>query len=241
VLTTWSVLAVGAGVLVAVVVPGVWLWWPSRRESASQRELGMALMTGTVIAFAVFAVQGLFELRLARLEDERAGAQASRDLRLAQEADRRDLALTIGLQRDLRGIDLRERDLRGFFMAKKDLREVQLLGARLENVVFWAANLSKADLRGARLNGAMLEDARLEGAWLTRADLRGASLRGAQLERADLSGADLRGAKLESANLREAALGGATLHGARYDATTSWPAGAPVPPCRTDSCTVPGI
>jgi uncharacterized protein YjbI with pentapeptide repeats len=241
VLTTWSVLAVGAGVLAAVVVPGVWLWWPSRRESASQRELGMALMTGTVIAFAVLAVQGLFELRLARLEDERAGAQAARDLKLAQEADRRDLALTIGLQRDLRGIDLREHDLRGFYMAKKDLREVQLLGARLENVVFWAANLTGADLRGARMNGAMLEDARLNGAWLTRADLRGASLRGALLEEADLSGADLRGAKLEGANLTGAALGDARLDGALYDSTTSWPISVPVPRCRADSCEVPGI
>jgi uncharacterized protein YjbI with pentapeptide repeats len=236
VLTTWSVLAVGAGVLAAVVVPGVWLWWPSRGESASQRELGMALMTGTVIAFAVLAVQGLFELRLARLEDERASAQEARDRRLAEDADRRDLSLTIGLQHDLRGIDLREQDLRGFYMAKKDLRGVQLLGARLEGVVFWAANLTEADLRGARMNGAMLEDARLEGAWLTRADLRGASLRGALLEKADLSGADLRGANLESANLTEAALGGA-----RYDSTTSWPAGAPVPRCRTATCTVTGI
>jgi uncharacterized protein YjbI with pentapeptide repeats len=235
VLTTWSVLAVGAGVLAAVVVPGVWLWWPSRSESASQRELGMALMTGTVIAFAVLAVQGLFELRLARLEDERASAQAARDLRLAQEADRRDLALRIGLKQDLRGIDLREHDLHDFFMANKDLRRAQFIDARLENVVFFAANLERADLRGARMRGAMLEDARLKRAWLTRADLRGASLEGAYLAEADLSGADLRGANLESANLTGAALGGA-----RYDSTTSWPAGTSVPPCRA-TCTVGGI
>jgi len=241
VLTTWSVLAVGAGVLAAVVVPGVWLWWPSRGESTSQRELGMALMTGTVIAFAVLAVQGLFELRLARLEDERTNAQAARDLRLAEQADRRDLSVTIGLQRDLREIDLRERDLHDFFMANKDLRRAQFIDARLENVVFFGANLERADFRRARMSGAMLEEARLKRAWLTRADLRGASFEGAFLEEADLSGADLRGANLESANLTRAALGGARLDGARYNSATSWPAGVPIPRCRADSCEVEGV
>jgi uncharacterized protein YjbI with pentapeptide repeats len=239
VLTTWSVLAVGAGVLAAVVVPGVWLWWPSRRESASQRELGMALMTGTVVAFAVLAVQGLFELRLVRLEDERASAQAARDLKLADEADRRHLELTIGLEHDLRGMNFHQHDLRGFFMAKKDLRGVQFIEAQLEHVVFWAANLNQADLRWARMRGAMVEDARLKEALLAHADLRGASLRGALLENADLSGADLRGANLESADLTGAALGGARLDGARYDSATSWPAGFPVPRCRA-ACTVAG-
>lgn len=236
--STWAVLGLGTAVVATVVVPGVLLWWPSRGERASRSDLGVALMTGTVIAFAVLAVQVLFELRLSRLEEDRAAAQASRDAAEALEADRRDLSMTIGLSRDLRGIDLRARDLSGFYMAKKDLRGVQFIDARLENAVLWKANLEKADLRGARLNGAMLDDAALTGAWLSRADLRGASLRGAKLRGADLSRADLRSAELQGARFAGAALDGADLRGARYDRSTTWPAGFRMSRCRYDVCTV---
>ena len=239
-LTTWSVLAVGVGVLVAVVVPGLWLWWPSRRETSSRGELGVALLTGTLIAFAVLAVQVLFELRLSGLESERLRVQAARDAILAREEDRRSLRLTIGLGGDLRRIDLRNRDLRDFHLAQKNLQGARLENARLDDAVLLDADLSDAELGGAHLSGAMLDDARLKKATLSDADLRNASLRGAVLVGADLSRADLRGAKLDDANLKGAALGRARIRGVQYNQKTRWPAGFPVPPCRSAFCTVPG-
>lgn len=70
--------------------------------------------------------------------------------------------------------------------------------------------LSDLDLRGARLEQIQLANARLFGLDLSRADLRGA----------DLTGADLTGARLCDARLDGARLDGANLSNAIVDNTT---------------------
>jgi len=226
VLTTWMLVAVGAGFLATAVVPGIWLWWPARGDASSRSDLGVALMTGTLVAFSVLVVQVLYESRASRVEAVQRDAQVTRDHRLQQQAERQSLALAVGMQHDLRELDLRGRNLSGFFLVRKQLQEAQLSGARLDESVLTGSNLTGAALVGARLRAAVLDDARLVEAVLSRADLEGAYLRGATLRDADLSAADLRGADMSGATLRGAALGGA-----QYDATTKWPAHTHVRPC----------
>jgi uncharacterized protein YjbI with pentapeptide repeats len=235
VLTTWKLVAVGAGILVATVVPGVWLWWPRRGDAASRSDLGLALMTGTVVAFSVLVVQVLFDSRASQLEDLQRAAQSTRDRILQRHTEKQSLAVSIGMQRDLRDIDLHGRDLSGFILARKRLNRANLSWARLDKAFLAGSNLSGASLDGAHLHGAFLDDAKLVGTTLTRADLRGAYLRGAGLQGADLSGADLRGTELTDAMLRGAALGGA-----RYDAKTKWPRRIRVRPCTGTAVCVVG-
>ncbi len=225
--------AVGAGILVTAVVPGVWLWWPAHGNASSRSDLGLALMTGTLVAFSVLVVQVLYESRASRLEDLQRTAQNTRDRVFQRQVELQNLELAIGMQHDLRGIDLRGRDLSGFFLARKRLNGAQLSRAKLDRAFLTGSNLSEANLVAAHLRGAVLDDTRLVGAILTGADLRGAYLRGARLREADLSGADLRGADLTDATLPGA------LGGARYDETTTWPAKSAIPPCaETRPCTI---
>lgn len=225
-MSTWTLATLGGLVLLVAVVPGVCLWWPSRGDRSARSDLGVALMTGTIVAFAVLLVQVLFDLRLAQLEDARRAQQDHRTEILRQQADRQDLQLTFGLRRDLSGIDLRRRDLRGFYLSRKVLRDAQLVGARLDAAFLSEADLTAADLRRARLPRAVLDDALLDEALLTGADLSNASLVGAKLREADLSQADLRGASFDGARLTDVALGGA-----RYDVTTTWPKDFRMKPC----------
>jgi uncharacterized protein YjbI with pentapeptide repeats len=225
---------IGGAVLLAVVVPGLWLWWPGRREARNRSDLGVALMTGTLVAFAVLAVQILFELRLDRLEKERQVAQDARNEILRRQAEHQSLGLAVGLQHNLTGIDLRGRDLSGLFLGRKRLKDAQLAESNLEGAFLAGSNLVGANLQSARLPHAILDDTLLEAAILTGADLRGARLRGARMEDADLSQADLRGAVLT-----DAVLAGAAIGGARYDSLTKWPTGADVKPCEAGRvCTV---
>ena len=224
--TTWTVALLGTAVVLATVVPGVYLWWPVRRNETSRSSLGQALMTGTVISIAMFAIQIMFDARLTRLDHQRQAAQEARNVLLERQAERQRLSLVVGMQHDLQGVDFRGRDLSGFFLARKRLIEAQFADARLDDAYLAEANLAKADFRDAKLPRANLDDSNLYYAILAGADLRGASLRGADMRDADLSQADLRGADLTSAVLTGTALGAA-----RYDAATLWPSTLTVPAC----------
>jgi uncharacterized protein YjbI with pentapeptide repeats len=241
--STSVILVVAAILLVSTVIPGIRLYWPQRRDPVSRTDLGVALMTGALIAFAVLALQILVELRAQNDATQR-----------QREADRQALLLVLGRQRDISGIDLDKRDLSGAYLVGKTFHGANLAGANLKNAsleeaslieanlvhaVLYNAHLDRADLReadladaslaGANLNGAKLDgdrlirvnftDADLSNAWM-RADLRGARLIrarlvGARLDPADLQGADLRGADLEDANLRRANLQGVDLSTAK--------------------------
>lgn len=215
-LPVWLILLVAGVLIVGTVLPGLRLWWPTRTEQVSKTDLGLALMTGALIAFAVLTVQILVDIR---------GRQEDRHRELA--AERQSLQISVG-QRNLSGIYLGGAHLKNFYLGGKrlngaDLGEARLQGAVLTRAWLVGANLNKAWLSGANLSGARLADATLDDAHLEGANLDGANLDGASLANARLDGAvltdarmsaDLRGADLTNAILDDAKLAGANLIGA---------------------------
>jgi uncharacterized protein YjbI with pentapeptide repeats len=214
-----AVIAVaGVLLLIGTIVPGVRLWWPQHRDPVSRSDLGVALMTGALIAFAVLAVQVLIQIRSQR------DANARED-----QANRAALLLQLGRSRNLSGLDLQDKNLSTAYLNKKNLS-----GANLEEASMTNASLQSSKLIGANLKGATLDGALLDGADLRHADLGGASLVrakliGANLDEAALSPdvdlshanlsnayarADLRHADLSDANLVGARLAPANLEGA---------------------------
>jgi uncharacterized protein YjbI with pentapeptide repeats len=225
----------GITLLAIAVVPGFWLWWPSRADPACRSDLGVNLLTGALVAFAVFALQVVVQNSLDRLEDDR-----------RQQAEQQNLLLQVGLRKDLTGIDLDGEDLRSAYLYGKTLRRASLKDAHMEEARLsrahvyrtdltkahlWHAQLDgviawpwwrrrarhefptvvfdKADLRGrANLSFASLVDASFIESRLQSANFRETHLEGAILERAHLSGANL-----ENATLRDADLQGADLTG----------------------------
>ena len=195
--------------IAAVLLPGTWLIWPRRNEPSCRTDLGVALLTGALVAFTVLAVQIVFELRFADLDEKRQQAQDVRDELLS-------MKLAVSSQDNLTGAQLARLDLRGFYLARKtlvqaDMQETILVKAVLAETDLTDANLSRADLRSAVLTRADLAGAVLKGATLTDADL----------SEANLHGADFRGAKVTLSD----------LSGARYDRRTRWPSALDVPPC----------
>jgi uncharacterized protein YjbI with pentapeptide repeats len=213
------------GLLAVPTIPGVWCWWPSRRDPAGRRDLGVALMTGAVVAGAVLLIQILFDARIASIEHHRQNEQRRRD-EVARIADKRaSLQLTVGLTRNLRGMDFRGQDLSDFYLGWKDLREALFAKAHLEH-----AMLPGADMRGASLDGAKARNAHFDRARLDKASLVAADLRDAVFSKAHIGGADLTYADLRGANLHTA-VGQAVFASAIYDSKTQWPGGADDPKC----------
>jgi uncharacterized protein YjbI with pentapeptide repeats len=251
--TFWLIAALAVTILLLSVLPGMYFWWPSRREPASRSDLGVALMTGALIALGVLALQVVLDVRLNEVEETR---------RVAQEEQ--SLKLQLALQGRLTGISLEEKKLDGIYLYEKDLthanlRRADLSGAVLSRSDLTGAKLQDAVLTGADLNGATLTEARLEGAnldsaILSDAPMKGAKLRNARLRNAVLSGAKLRwadfaGAHLQSASLSEADLRGADFTGAKfdsgtelesakYDRETIWPSRHKQPSCKKPVCEV---
>lgn len=226
---------VGAGLLGAIVVAGVYYWRPHRARPDAQSGLGIGLLTGAVVAFAVLAVQLLFDWRVASIEDRRRDEQAAQEAALRQQSERENLQLTVGLRRVLSDIDLRGRNLSGFYLGGKIMRRAQLGGA----------NLDRAVLAGADLREAELSDTSLRAVTFARADMRGASFIGANLREATFEQARLDDAEFAQAVLRSADLslarGGATadFSQATYDRGTQWPAGVTISDCEQTSCRAP--
>lgn len=218
-------IAVGVSV---VLFAGLLLWGYNRHEVGAKSNLGAALLAGTLAAVAVFAVQA----------DLDAGRQAAA-LHAARErdaaADRQWLQLTLGINRDLTGIDLQHMDLTEFYMRGKNLTEAKLSGAnlnrvdlseaRMEAIGLEDASLRRADLTESNLIGAFLMGADLSGATLTESNLTNAFLTGADLSGATLANADLSGADLSNADLSGADLLGARLDRATATRGTRWPVG----------------
>jgi uncharacterized protein YjbI with pentapeptide repeats len=205
-----AVIAVaGLFLLIVTIIPGVRLYWPQHRDPVSRSDLGIALMTGAVIAFAILALQVLIQIRSQRDANER-----------ERQSERAALLLQLGRSKNLAGLDLHRKDLADAYLNRKNLR-----GANLEQAMMTDASLQGSILIGANLNGASIDRARLDRADLRYADLGGASLVRAQLTGANLDsaalspGVDLSHANLSNASLRadlrRAQLAGATLVGAR--------------------------
>jgi uncharacterized protein YjbI with pentapeptide repeats len=235
-----AVIAVaGILLLIGTIVPGVRLWWPQHADPVSRSDLGVALMTGALIAFAVLAVQVLIQIRSQR------DANARED-----QADRSALLLQLGRSQNLSDLDLQGQDLTKAYLKDKDLsganlgqavmaraslQDSKLVGANLTGATLDAAQLQRADLRyaalggaslvGAKLNSGNLDAATLTGVDLSKADLSNASARadlrravladanleGTRMDRANFQGADFTGAEMQFADLRGANLKGANL------------------------------
>ena len=209
VLGTKVIVVIAVVLLIGTIIPGVRLYWPRRTDPVSRSDLGVALMGGALIAFAVLVLQLMIQYRA---EDESRERQ--------ELADRESLLLVLGQSPNLSGLDLHGEDLSEAYLNQKVLRGADLTGAdltkaRLEGAVLFAANLKDADLTEARLDRADLRYADLSGATLVGASLTGARLEAASLVEADLSGADLSDARVQ-ADLRGADLRGAKLVGAQF-------------------------
>jgi uncharacterized protein YjbI with pentapeptide repeats len=232
--STAAIAFVGAALLVGTIIPGLRLYWPHHRDPVSRTDLGVALMTGALVAFAILVLQLMIQVRTQHDEHTRAA-----------QADRQGLLLLLGRSGDLSGLSLPGRDLTDAFLNYKTLRganfaDAQMHGALLQEATLTAANLAGAKLRGATLaradaryanfSGADLDGAELTGANLddasfadgvdsfgrTHTNLRDADLSNAQaradFENANLTDARLVATRLGPANLRGADLTGADLH-----------------------------
>lgn len=214
--STVVIAIVGVALLIATVIPGVRLYWPHRGDPVSRTDLGVALMTGAFIAFAVLGLQLMIQIR-SQLDANRRDAQERRAA----------LLLVLGRSSDLSGLDLHKEDLRDAYLNAKILRGAILTGAHMERASLQDAKLVAADLQGANLSHARLERADLRHADLTGVNLEGAKLNNVNLDTAVFYGAkggadltaNLTGANLSDASvradLRHANLFKAILVGAR--------------------------
>jgi uncharacterized protein YjbI with pentapeptide repeats len=132
------------------------------------QDVGIAVLGGSVVGFAVAIVQRYFD-------DDRASR--------AEEDDRKQaMAFTLATQHNLASIDLSGEVLNGRYLAGKVLHHARFGDAQLRGAVLRDADLRDADLTGADLTGADLRGARLERADLTGAILTGVDFVGATLE-----------------------------------------------------------
>lgn len=207
------------GIWLVAVISAALLLLPRAKKSDLGNEVGLALVSGLVLALAAFVINVV-------LED----AFESRD-RARREAETK-LAINRLDQRIFRGEDLSEFNLSGMSLVDPggdsvfDLsfanmhgigfESAVLRGARIEDATLTEADLDGADLTDALLTNSDLTDATMTrvaagGAWFADAVLAGADLRLANLADANLSSVDLTRADLRGANLRGANLTGATL------------------------------
>jgi hypothetical protein len=200
-----------------------WKFWPLLAIGALRLAwlARAALVRGRGVAWLVVPLTVLVAIAtLAKPLDTFGGDDTAAD---------QTLAMTLGLQPDLSGVDLRKRNLTRIHLVGKRMRYANLAGAEMQY----------ADLRAAELRDADLTDTDLLNADLSEADLRDADLSGAQLGATKLDRADLRGALLYT-SLDHVSLCGADLRGAElpeplegapsYDAETLWPSGVTPPP-----------
>jgi Pentapeptide repeats (8 copies) len=164
-----GIVAVDAALILAIplalLVLSVFLLTRARiwgLASEARIEIGSSLLTGSLVAFAVFALQ-LY------LDDKR-------DEEIREEQFR----LTLGVTRDLEGLDP-PLPLAGMHLSGKILDNAELAGEDLSGANLQEASLRGANLEGANLQGTSLFDADLTGATLSRANLRNADLRFARM------------------------------------------------------------
>ena len=125
---------VGGAVLSATGL-GFWIWALAIGDDTAARlsDLGSALLGGAVVAFAIFILERQFEQRAAAQDRERERA-----------AERQALRLTLGVQPNLRGVDLSKLDLVRFSFNGKSLENANFSGAKLERATFVGATLAGA-------------------------------------------------------------------------------------------------
>lgn len=238
-MSLWLLLAVGVVLGAVFVAVGAHMLRPAWKETGTRADVGVAVITTTVIGLAIFVLQILDENRLQRDDAKRQDESANQALRLQL-----GLASTLG-KMDLHGQDLRQINLPQKHLEGADLSDAHLEGANLEGVHLEGARLIDAHLEGANLQDAHLDRADLQdahldgGTTLDRAHLAHANLFGAQLMGAELYDADLHGAKAMKANLTGAVYKGWNVAKLQYDGRTVFPNGKTYR-CSTAPCLLPG-
>lgn len=161
------------GIPLAFIVASIVLirWGKSKRREAEPGEvrgdIGKSLLTGSIVAFAVFALQ-------LRLYSEH---------RTDEKEDQFYFSVTFA--ENLNNLEP-DYPLAHMYLSGKSLN-----GAELQNQDLVGANLQDASLRGANLEGADLEDANLFGADMTEAHLIGATFKNADLRETDFNEAEM--------------------------------------------------
>ena len=189
----------------------------SRRSRMLHNQIGLALVSGLVLALAAFVVNLAIEDALVTNARDRREAETKlainrREQWIFRSEDLEGLTFSgMSFTRPaeeepfdfsyakMAGIGLEDADLRKAVLRNADLRDASMCGANLAG-----ADLSRAVLNGAHLEGSSLSNARLIGTQLRGARLGGADLTDADLTDADLTGADLTGADLTGADLNQA-------------------------------------
>jgi uncharacterized protein YjbI with pentapeptide repeats len=203
----WVLLIVGVALAVVLLGVGAHMIRPSWSEQGTRADVGVAVVTTTVLSLAIFVLQVLDENRLQR-----------EDVKRQDEAANQALRLQLGLSKTLKNMDLKGQDLSG----------INLPGKHLDSAHFDGADLSDANLAGAFLPSTHFPRADLEGANLGLSHLGRADLSHADLDRAFLEAADLELAHLDYATLKNADLGYANLyHAYAYRADFSGATGSP--------------
>jgi uncharacterized protein YjbI with pentapeptide repeats len=125
-----------AVIVSAVLAGGIWLWYPPSHDPNRYSDLGVTLIGGAIVAVALFYLEQQF----------------------SRGAERRDLRLQLGLQKDLSDADPRDRDMSGFSLVGKNFKGADLRGANLRGADLSGANLTNAKLNGADLRGAKMDE-----------------------------------------------------------------------------------
>lgn len=156
-----------------ILAAGVYVWWPPEDQPDRYSELGAAMIGGSVVAFAVLALEQ----------------------RYAKESEKRSLQIMLGAEETLAGIDLSNRDLSGFYLPNKDFTSANFRGTNLRGANLAGTNLQHAIFNGADLRGAKLDKVSLKpgptlkpaedlkpGAIICDANLQNISLVGAKYD-----------------------------------------------------------
>lgn len=235
----WLLLAVGVVLGAALLAVGAHMLRPAWSDPHTRADVGVAVITTSVISLAVFALQILDENRVRRDDAKRQEELADQTMRLQ-----------LGLSPQLRNMDLHSRDLREINLPGKHLEDADLSAAHLEGANLIGVHLQRARLLGAHLEGANLSDAHLERANLQNAyldggttlldgaHLVGANLFDAQLTEAELYSADLRAANAMNATFEGAVTDGWNIAGLQYNSRTVFPSGRRYP-CKAPPCSWP--
>lgn len=264
----WLIIALGAVVIGVAVVSGLYFFWPSREEKVSRSDLGVALLSGVLVASSVLAIQLLFDWRLRQLDTRRADEAERQHDRQRLEAQRQEFQLLVVQTRNLSGVRPTTLDLTRFFMRDRTLTKADLKGVDLTDADLTGSDLTRAELEGAKLirtnmTGTTLVETLMDGLTLVDVDftdanmhkvglqdttmtgghLDGANLREAHLEQAtirgaSLAGADFRGAYLQGANFSGSQGSRVKFKGAQYDIDTTFPAGVKPPDEECDAGTI---
>lgn len=169
-----AVWAMGAGLF--VVGLGVWCWSVAITKDLSARlsDVGSALLTGAVVAFAVLLLQQRLDAQAER-QRQQFEAQAEEARRLFEAGlEAQNLRLVVGLQSDLTKADLSDVDLSRAIFNDKKLAEAVFLRTKLTRAAFLHAILVDANFAGADLTDAVFSFANLERAEFFAADVTNA-------------------------------------------------------------------